>query len=162
MHGTAMTPWHRLSEHQRWALVAHLKSLSPRFRTEEPEPAIAVPPPPGSRTKLRKRGEALYWRLQCNNCHGPSGRGDGPAVLEYARAPERVRIRDLASAPFLRGDAPRDIYLSLRTGLDGTPMGAFDLPPEELWSLAYYVADVLRRPPAGPPPREDRDESASH
>jgi mono/diheme cytochrome c family protein len=166
MHGTEMTPWVRLSERQRWALVAHLKSLSPRFRSEGQEPAIAVPAPPAGRAKLRKHGETLYWRLQCNNCHGPAGRGDGPAVLEYARAPERVRIRDLAGSPFLRGATPRDIYLSLRTGLDGTPMGAFDLPEEELWSLAFYVSDVLRR---APPPSSraggehgDGDEGDSH
>jgi cytochrome c oxidase cbb3-type subunit 2 len=160
MHGTAMAPWARLSERQRWALVAHLQSLSPRFRSEEREAAVVVPPPPAGRARLRKRGEALYWRLQCNNCHGPRGRGDGPAVLDYARAPERVRIRDLASAPFLRGDSPRDIYLSLRTGLDGTPMGAYDLPSPDLWGLAYYVADVLRHAPPATP--EEGDEDASH
>jgi cytochrome c oxidase cbb3-type subunit 2 len=163
MHGTDMAPWGRLDERQRWALVEHLKGLSPRFRSEAPEPAVAVPPAPRGRTALRKRGEALYWQLQCRNCHGPEGRGDGPGVREYASEGTRVRIRDLGRADFVRGDTPRDIFVTLRTGMDGTPMGAYDLPPEDLWSLAFYVRDVLRRPPAPePPPRGEADPGASH
>ena len=140
MHGTDMAPWTRLSERQRWALVAHLKALSPRFRSEEPEAAVQVLPPVASEAVLTRRGEALYARLQCGNCHGPAGFGDGPGAAQYANEPETVRIRDLARAYFVRGDAPEDIYLSLRTGLDGTPMGAFDLPSEDLWSTGFLRA----------------------
>jgi mono/diheme cytochrome c family protein len=166
MHGTDMAPWARLSERQRWALVAYLQTLSPRFRTEEAEPAINVPRTPAAARQagLRRRGEALYQTLQCRNCHGPLGRGDGPAVLAYATEPDRVRIRDLGRADFVRGDTPRDIYLTLRTGMDGTPMGALELAPDELWALAFYVHDVLRRPPVPQPgPRAtDPEANASH
>jgi mono/diheme cytochrome c family protein len=163
MHGTEMAPWTRLGERERWALVEYLKSLSPRFRGETPEPAVAVPAPPPGRARLRARGEALYWQLQCRNCHGAAGRGDGPGVREYASEGGRVRIRDLGRADFVRGDTPRDIFVTLRTGLDGTPMGAYDLPPEDLWSLAFFVRDVLRRPPAAEPvPRGESDPGASH
>jgi mono/diheme cytochrome c family protein len=162
IHGTDMAPYARLTERQRWALVAYLKVLSPRFRAEAPEPSIVVPPPPVGRAKLRKRGEALYVLLQCRNCHGPTGRGDGPAVADYATEPGRVRIRDLSRAYFVRGDTPRDIYLTLATGLDSTPMGAYDLPPEELWALAFYVRDVLRQPPRPEPAPAAEDPGASH
>ena len=162
MHGTDMAPWVRLSERQRWALVEHLKSLSPRFHNESPEPAIEVPRPPAGRVQLRKLGAALYWQMQCRNCHGPSGRGDGPAVLEYASERGRVRIRDLGRADFVRGDTIRDIYLTLRTGMDGTPMGAYELAPNDVWALAVYVADVLRRPPPPEPgPRAEGPETPS-
>jgi mono/diheme cytochrome c family protein len=161
MHGTEMAPWGRLSERERWALVEHVKGLSPRFRAEAPEPPVAVPPAPRRRAALRARGETLYWQLQCQNCHGPAGRADGPGVREYASEGKRVRIRDLGRADFVRGDTPRDIFVTLRTGMDGTPMGAYDLPPEDLWSLAFYVADVLRRAPA-PEPRGEADPGASH
>jgi mono/diheme cytochrome c family protein len=162
IHGTDMAPYARLSERERWALVAYLKSFSPRFRAEGTESPIRVPPPPAGRAKLRKRGETLYSLLQCRNCHGPTGRGDGPAVLEYATEPGRVRIRDLARAYFVRGDTPRDIYLTLGTGLDGTPMGAYELPPDDLWALAFYVGDVLRRPATPEPPPRAEDPDASH
>lgn len=160
MHGTDMAAWGRLGERQRWALVEHLKSLSPRFRSESPEDPVAVPPPPRRRATLGRRGETLYWQLQCRNCHGPAGRGDGPGALEYASEGARVRIRDLARADFLRGDSAADIFLTLRTGLDGTPMAAYELPPEDLWSLAFYVREVLRRPqPPEPPPGDERESS---
>jgi mono/diheme cytochrome c family protein len=162
IHGTDMAPYARLSERERWALVAYLKSLSPRFGAEAPEASLRVPPPPPGRAKLRKRGETLYWQLQCRNCHGPGGRGDGPAVLEYATEPGRVRIRDLARSYFVRGDTPKDIYLTLGTGLDGTPMGAYELPSDDLWALAFYVRDVLRQPPAPEPPPRAEDPGASH
>src|SRR6185436_18892038 len=71
MHGTDMAPWARLSERERWALVEHLETLSPRFRAEPPQPAVTVPRTPRARAALRTRGEALYWQLQCQNCHGP-------------------------------------------------------------------------------------------
>jgi mono/diheme cytochrome c family protein len=159
MHGTDMAPWTRLTERQRWALVVYLKSLSPRFQGEDPEPAIEVPPPPGPRAALVKRGQILYGQLQCRNCHGPTGHADGPAVADYANEPGGVHIRDLARAFYLRGDTAKDIYLTLRTGLDGTPMGAFELDPAELWSLAFYVHDVLREPPRPDPgPRAEQRE----
>lgn len=162
IHETDMAPYARLSERQRWALVAYLKSLSPRFRAEAPESAIVVPPPPSGRAKLRKRGEALYGLMQCHNCHGPVGRGDGPGALVYATDPGRVRIRDLARSYFVRGDTPRDIFLTLGTGLDGTPMGAYELPSQDLWALAFYVGDVLRRRPAPEPPPRAENLDASH
>lgn len=157
MHGTDMAPWTRLPQQQRWALVTHLKSLSPRFGVEEPEASVSVPPPGGSRAALRARGETLYALLRCGNCHGVTGRGDGPGISLYADEPQAVRIRDLSRAYFVRGDTPRDIFLSLRTGLDGTPMGAFDLPADDLWALAFYVRDVIRQPPPPEPlPRAEQ------
>jgi mono/diheme cytochrome c family protein len=162
IHGTDMAPYARLSQRERWALVAYLKSLSPRFRAEAPASSIVVPPAPRGRAKLRKRGEALYVLMQCRNCHGPMGRGDGPGALVYATEPGRVRIRDLARSYFVRGDTAKDIYLTLGTGLDGTPMGAYELPSDDLWALAFYVRDVLRRRPAPEPSPQAEDPGASH
>jgi cytochrome c oxidase cbb3-type subunit 2 len=164
VHETDMAPYRRLSERQRWALVEHLKTLSPRFSSEEPEPPVQVAPPRTRRATLRKRGEALYVELQCRNCHGPEGRADGPGVADYANDSRKVRIRDLGRGYYVRGSTARDIYLTLRTGLDGTPMGAYDLPPEDLWALAAYVEDVVRLAPLPHPgPRaEDPEVDRSH
>src|SRR4051812_5315410 len=43
-NGTAMFPATALSAGDRWALVFHIESLSPRFRAEQRAPGIRVPP----------------------------------------------------------------------------------------------------------------------
>ena len=41
-----------------------------------------------------------------------------------------------------------DLYLTLRTGLDGTPMGAYDaLRDDEIWAVAAYVRSLVRERP---------------
>jgi mono/diheme cytochrome c family protein len=160
-HGTDMHPWARLSERERWALVLHLQGLAPRFAAESREEPVAVPPSREAPAKARARGAILYTQLQCGNCHGAHGRGDGPGSRAYASERE-VRIRDLVRSYYVRGDSPRDVFITLRTGMDGTPMAAYDLPADDLWALAHYVADVLRRPPPPQPPARAEDAEASH
>jgi mono/diheme cytochrome c family protein len=147
MHGTPMFPWPRLSEEDRWALVAKVKSFSPRFRQEQPAPTLVVPRAPSESAALRASGQRLYVLHRCGACHGETGAGDGPAVVTYQEgAAERfVRMRNLAAGRFIRGTALEDIYLTLLTGFDGTPMGSYEaLPPEDLWALASYVRNLIR------------------
>jgi mono/diheme cytochrome c family protein len=162
LHGTPMLPWRSLEPEDRWALVLHLKSLSPRFRTERPGLPIGVPRPPSETDTLRAQGAALYHQLRCAACHGDAGAADGPATLEYAklRAGRGVRVRDFTRGRFIRGTDLEDVYLTLRSGLDGTPMGAYDtLTAGELWSLSAYVRDLIReRPVHDLPPAGDRAE----
>ncbi len=159
IHGTPMRPGRALREEERWALVGTLKAFSPRFREERPGPEIRVPPPPRETDALRARGQALYAQLRCAACHGEAGAADGPAAGAYRRAqPERdVRIRDFSRGRFIRGAELPDVFLTLRTGLEGTPMGAYDaLADDDLWALAAHVRALVRErplqtlPPAGP------------
>jgi mono/diheme cytochrome c family protein len=163
MHGTAMQPWRELSVPERWALVQHLKTLSPRFREERPGPAIHVPPPPHETAELRARGERLYVSLRCGACHGKTGAGDGPGAASYSAHGERdVAIRDFTRGRFIRGAELEDVFLTLRAGLEGTPMGAYDvLRDDDVWALAAYVRSLVHQrplhqlPPAGTRASED-------
>ncbi len=156
LHGTAMKPWRRLSERERWALVGHLKSLSPRFASEPPAAAVAVPTPPRQIADIQERGEALYLRYACGACHGTTGEGDGPAHDRWRGTGRReTRARDFSRGRFIRGAEMEDLYLTLKVGIEGTPMMAYALPDEELWALAAYVRVLVRErpledfPPAG-------------
>jgi mono/diheme cytochrome c family protein len=158
LHGTPMMPATQLKARERWALVFHIEGLSPRFRTEERAAPLAVPAAPKDTKEIRERGQELYQRLRCVSCHGEKGTGEGPAATTYARgsSERQVRIRNFARGRFIRGAELEDIYLTLRTGLDGTPMGAYDgVPDADLWALAAYVRDLVRErplhelPPAG-------------
>lgn len=152
MHGTAMQPWRRLSERERWALVDQIKSFSPRFASATPPPAIDVPPPPREKPDLLERGEILYLRHACGTCHGTEGQGKAPA-------------RDFTRGRFIRGAEMQDLYLTLKVGIAGTAMPSYSaLPDEELWALAAYVRVLVRErpledfPPAGS--TQARDEHA--
>jgi mono/diheme cytochrome c family protein len=145
LHGTPMMAWRGLPEEERWALVEHLKTLSIRFAQERPEPVVVVPPEPPVDDALVARGAELWSRLHCNACHG-AGDGKGPGVALLQKDPLRhVQVRDLARGELLRGTSARDIYLTLRTGMDGTPMGSYAdaLTPDETWALAAYVRTLL-------------------
>jgi cytochrome c oxidase cbb3-type subunit 2 len=158
VHGTPMLPWKQLSEEERWALVFHLKSFSVRFREERPAPRVQVPPPPREDDSLREKGRRLYASLQCAACHGERGAANGPGAELYRRAdPARdVRIRDFTRGRFIRGTEMEDIFLTLRVGLEGTPMASYDaLADSDVWALAAYVRSLIRErpiydfPPAG-------------
>ena len=41
---TAMPPWFPLTSQQRADLVAYVKGFSPRFREEQPDPPVTIPP----------------------------------------------------------------------------------------------------------------------
>jgi mono/diheme cytochrome c family protein len=160
MHGTAMSPWRALPARDRWALVATLQSFSPRFTEEPPGRPIQVPIPPRVTGDILDHGERLYTRLRCIACHGDSGAGDGPSGAEYRRRGDReVRIRDFTRGRFIRGPEMEDLYLTLRVGIDGTPMGSYDaLSDDEIWAVAAYVRALVRDrpiedlPPASAPP----------
>ena len=149
VHGTPMLPWKALSEEERWALVVQLKSFSVRFREERPARPISVPTPPKEDRPLRERGAALYGKLLCVRCHGEEGAGDGVAARVYERTADRqVRVRDFTRGRFIRGAEMEDLYLTLRTGLEGTPMAAYDtLRDDEIWALAAYVRSLVRERP---------------
>ncbi len=134
--GTAMVPQDHLSEVEIRAVVAYIKSLSPRFAEHSSPEPIAISPPPPRTPEAIVRGWQVYQKGGCAECHGPEGRGDGPSAPDLS-----VKPTDLTRRPLKSGPTPRDIFRSVLTGLDGTPMPAYYLTLEdnELWDLAYYV-----------------------
>jgi cytochrome c oxidase cbb3-type subunit 2 len=155
MHGTPMMAWRGLPERERWALVERLKGFSVRFAQETPGPVVEVPAEPPADDALVAEGARLWGRLRCGACHG-SGDGRGPSVALLQKDPgRRVRVRDLVHGELLRGTTARDIYVTLRTGMDGTPMGSYAdaLSEHETWALAAYVRSLLgpQAPSAGSP-----------
>ncbi|MER3500444.1 MAG: hypothetical protein C4295_03025 [Candidatus Fervidibacterota bacterium] len=136
-----------LSDAEIDALVAFVKSLSPSFRkrpTGEPLPINPPEPTPA----LLSLGQRLYRELACDTCHGARGEGDGPmakSLRDNRGRPVRMpRFSDPRT--FKGGHTPADIYRSIMTGLDGTPMPAFGnlLEEREGWALAYFVHSLIQ------------------
>jgi cytochrome c oxidase cbb3-type subunit I/II len=162
LHGSAMIPWGWLGEAERWAVVEHVKSFCPRFLEEERGDALTPPAPPPETPELARRGAAAYLRAGCQNCHGPSGEGDGPSVPTLRRdGGQPIRPRPFSDGLFLRGSSLPDLWLTLATGLDGTPMPSYAaLPAEDLWAIAAHVRALASPGPGRPPPRRPDPEEA--
>lgn len=146
IHGTSMVGWEALDEIKRWQLIDYIKTFSGRFAESEDFEIIAVGSPPGATQESVKRGKQLFTDYGCWQCHGHGGKSDGPSSklliddFGYAIIP-----RDLTKGDnFGLGHSPREIYQTLATGINGTPMpsylGAFEGKEDELWDLANYVS----------------------
>jgi len=89
-------------------------------------------------------GKALF-ALYCSNCHGVTGKGDGPRSPMFDPAP-----RDLTHGRFKfrtteTGEPPtrEDLFRTVSGGLRGTGMLPFaDLPEEDRWALVSYVRSL--------------------
>jgi mono/diheme cytochrome c family protein len=142
--GTAMPPWGGLSGDDRWALVTHLESLSPRFAEEGPgTPLPAQGAPPATAARLA-RGAALYVELGCDRCHGADGRGRGVATADELRDSRGDIAHPFDLTRGWKTKSGRDvtaIHRALVTGLDGTPMPAYaeGSTDDDLWSLAHFI-----------------------
>jgi cytochrome c oxidase cbb3-type subunit 2 len=112
-----------------------------------------VPPPPPITPQLVARGNEVFHSAGCSSCHGDAGKGNGPAsgALHMANG-DAAHPRDLTGIHFHRGSDVADIYKSLLTGLDGSPMASFArvMPPEDMWAVAAYVHSLV--PPYRPGP----------
>lgn len=151
VHGTSMINWADLPEEKRWQLVYYIKTFSDKFK-DEPNPSIIkVGVPPEPTIESLSRGRQFYIDAECWKCHGLSGRGDGPSADELLNNKGEISIpRDLTVAKnYGRGSSQRSIYLTLLSGLDGTPMpsysDAFEDMDEELWDLVNYIYSLSNR-----------------
>jgi len=124
---TMMPAWgHVLPPNDVDAVAAYIETFSPRFAAE-PEAArvvVQIPPepPPLSASQI-ETGRLLFVAFRCWECHGTRAEGDGP-LARTLKTDWKVPIHpaDLRRRRHRSGDAPSDLYRTLATGLDGTPM----------------------------------------
>jgi len=142
---TAMPTWHEVPDKERIAVVAYLKTLSKRWTEDAVEPPIPLPAPPKATPQLVARGKTLYVQAKCAECHGDSGRGDGPSADTLHDDFQRpIRPVDFTRGQLKAGASVTDVYRTMTTGLDGTPMPSFadSMTDEERWAIAYYVLSL--------------------
>ncbi len=151
--GTGMPSWAALSEATRWDLVAFVKTLSPVFLQAGPAVPSALPKAPPrtpdllSLGKFFSLGKQLYQDAGCFECHGATGRGDGPKADSLKDEwGYRIIPYDFTSGRMKRGNAVEDVYETLVNGMGGTPMPSYadSLSEEEMWGLAFYVWSLAR------------------
>lgn len=113
-----------------------------------------------------ERGQTLY-ASKCAVCHGPEGKGDGPAAFVLFPRPRdftsgKFKIRSTMTVP-----TDADLFRVISQGIPGTSMpGWSHLPEADRWALVAYVkklAGLLGQPPPEivpipepPPPSPER------
>ncbi len=144
--GTAMLPQTQLTKRERWAVIQYLKEFSPRFRREKPLPPVSILVPTDFSSRVEP-GWQLYHKVGCTICHGEQGWGDGPAAQGFKDEwGNPIRPANLTRGPLKSGTQPKDLYRTLSTGLDGTPMPSYQhtLSDEERWALVAYIVSGHR------------------
>jgi len=148
LHGTAMLPWPALRTVETWQVVYYIKTLSDLFEENQPKP-VKIPGPTRSITGSIRFGKEVYEKAKCYECHGLEGRGDGQKagkLKDYKGRP--VKPRNFLEETLKRGNKLEEIYLTIATGLNGTPMASYSktLNEDEMMSLAYYIRSIARKP----------------
>ena len=116
-----------------------------------------------------ERGRQLFQndKGSCYKCHGREGKGDGqtndyddwakdwakdigldkperhvPFIARGALPIRKVSPRNFQEGVFRGGDSPESLFRRISLGIEGTPMPAAPVAPEEIWDLVNYVRSL--------------------
>ena len=145
LYGTYMPSWNPLGHRQRVDVIAYIKTFSPRFATEKPQPPISIPTEPRYTAESVARGAAVYKKFNCAQCHGDSAQGDGPSAHELKDDwGNQIVPYDLTQGHVKCGNGGDDIYRVFIAGLSGTPMPSFadSISPAEAWDLVHFIQSL--------------------
>lgn len=140
-----------MTEADRMAVIAYLKTFSKRWAEDEPGTPIVIGKPPAfvASSESVSRGKTVYGTMQCSKCHGDFGRGDGPSSADLEDSwGDKILPFDFTSGPLKGGSSPEMIYRTFVTGLDGTPMPSYQdaLPADQdRWDLVSYCVSLMKK-----------------
>jgi mono/diheme cytochrome c family protein len=150
---SSMPAFGSLTENEVEAVIAYIKTLSPRWMDGTASDAtqdLGMEPswlgdPVGS-AGHRAAGEVTFV-THCAPCHGVAGDG----VSAVADSLEDIWGQpsppaDLRSTSLKSGPEPIDVFRTLSTGLDGSPMPSFaeSLSAVQRWDLVAYLFGLRR------------------
>jgi high-affinity iron transporter len=85
-------------------------------------------------------GRKIYLE-NCAQCHGESGKGDGPG--RDSMNPKTPPAANFTDAELMAGLSPFKAYNTATFGIDNTAMASFSaLPDDQRWQIAFYVMSL--------------------
>jgi mono/diheme cytochrome c family protein len=144
---TSMPAWPDLSDQEVSDLAYFLTTFSSDFSNAEsvPQP-LEFPSAPATTPESIELGKKLYVETGCLKCHGNLGRGDGPSAPTLKDDfGHPIRAANLSQPWTFRGGPSReDIFRTMTTGLNGTPMPSFadSLPTEQRWAITDFIISL--------------------
>jgi mono/diheme cytochrome c family protein len=152
--GSGMPSFAFLSPVERRQVAAWVLERADLLDEPEPEPLPDPGPPPATTAQTIARGKEVYANTVCAQCHGPAGRGDGPAAPSLKDEDGRaIPSREFTDGVYRGGSERQDLYLRFSTGLDGTPMPSYaaSIPAGDRWALVDYLLSLKEPPRAALP-----------
>ncbi len=147
--GTAMPGWGvSLSEDEIWAVIKYIKTFSDRFTDERLKSAVLLDDLQETRESSPAKGEVVFKEMRCARCHGTDLKGQGPLADNlFDIWDHRVFVYDLTNPNTYKwGFEKKDIYKTLSTGIDGTPMKSYShLTSEERWDISAYIDSKINK-----------------
>lgn len=147
IEGTAMPFWNTISETERWQVIFYVKTFNEQFKKDVTPKVVSVVSI-ASTSESVKRGQELFKETKCYECHGEDGRGNGPlTVALQTEWNMSYRARDLTKGwNFKGGNTIEDIYRTISTGFNETPMGSYleKLSDEDRWHVAHFVKSLAK------------------
>lgn len=155
--GTSMPAWgegeFKLSHKAIWQLVYYIKTFSSDFADPQFNPYEFIYKVqreiPSTQASILKGKELFQDKKKgaCVKCHGTKGRGNGSeAGTQKDDWGYPILPADLTNPwRYKGGKTTREIFQTLSTGLNGTPMPGYEetLSEEERWSIAHYVDSLV-------------------
>jgi DMSO reductase family type II enzyme heme b subunit len=147
--GTSMFGWKgRLSESDVEMIIEYIKTAFAYEAFEFEGEPFEIGDPPQVSAELLKKGEELFQKAKCWECHGKFARGNGEKGWQPNFKDDwgyKIWPTNLNHPWEMRnGPSVKDIFRSITTALDGTPMPSFaDAYPEEArWGVAHYIKSL--------------------
>jgi len=144
---TSMPAWPNLADQEVANLAYFITSFSADFSNPEivPKP-VPLPSAPNATKESIELGRKLYDETGCVKCHGTLGRGDGPSAPTLTDDwGYPIRAANLSQSWAFRGGSSReDIFRTMTTGFNGTPMPGFldALTPEQRWAITDHIVSL--------------------
>ena len=144
---TSMPAWPDLTDQEVSELAYFITTLFADFSSPDAVPKpVPLPSAPNATKASIEAGKKLYEETGCGKCHGTLGRADGPSAPTLKDDwGHPIRPADLAQSWTFRGGASRgDIFRTMSTGFNGTPMPGFvdALTPEQRWAITDYIVSL--------------------
>lgn len=137
--------------------------LSDEWAAADSEDVVVTPSVPRVQdsAESRRKGRELYLSkaLNCADCHGVDGAGNGPQTIAFEKNPETGELylepglhdiwdninqpRNLQYGIYRGGRRPIDLFRRIHAGIKGSRMPSFkNTPHEDIWHVVNYVLSI--------------------
>ena len=134
---------------EKKAVIQYIKTFSKRWKEDEPCKPFPVKNPGWlGVADSREKGKKLYKEMKCWECHGETGKGDGPkADLQKDDWGDKILAFDFTTGALKLGFAPQNVYTAYTAGLDGSGMPSYEdsMKEEDRWHLVSYTLELMGR-----------------